>query len=150
VTNAIPFSIIKPTVQTPYSIDFEWWKKNERSWHVLLLGYLSAEDQTAFENGNPEQVFDIVDPITAEVKQVDALQHLLISKVARQEGFITETTSLVESVFRLLLANGNRPMNSTEIGEKLGRPATLILQVLSGKRIYQGLRPYLGSMPAGN
>jgi len=145
VTGAGQFSFIKPTVDTPYSIDFEWWKKNERSWRVLLLSYLSTEDRKAFENENAEQMYDIIDAQTAEVKQVDALQHLLITQYAQRDEFIMETTSLVESVFRLLLTNGNHPMTPTEIGERLGRSPVLILQVLSGKRVYQGLRPNISS-----
>ena len=30
------FSLVKPTVDTPFHIDFAWWKKNERDWHVYL------------------------------------------------------------------------------------------------------------------
>ena len=30
------FSLVKPTLQTPFHIDFRWWKQNERDWHVFL------------------------------------------------------------------------------------------------------------------
>ncbi len=136
-------SIIKPSLQTPYHIDFEWWKTNEMNWKVMLLSYLSPEDQKKFENNHQDIIYDIIDPITAEITRVDALQHTLISDYAKREGFISETTSLVEAVFRVFLAVGNKPMNSVEIAERLGRPANLVLQMLSGKRIYQGIRPYM-------
>ena len=39
------FSLVKPTLQTPFHIDFEWWKQSDRSWRIYLRGYLSPEDQ---------------------------------------------------------------------------------------------------------
>ncbi len=139
-------SLVKPTVKTPYHIDFEWWKKSELNWRVLLMGYLSNEDQQIFEKmEDQDRQYDIIDANTGEVKRVDALQHLLISKYAQREGFISETTSLVEAVFRLFLASGNRPMTAEEIGEHLNRPPSLVLQMLSGRRIYQGIKPYSGA-----
>ncbi|MEI7988148.1 MAG: hypothetical protein WCI88_03845 [Chloroflexota bacterium] len=138
----IGYSIIKPTLKTPYHIDFEWWKQNERNWQIILLGYLSPEHRQVLQEMSQEQKFDIIDPQTAEVRQVDALQHLLMTDYSKREDFISETTSLVEAIFRLFLVNGNHPMSSEEISGKLDRPAPLILQMLSGKRVHQGLRPY--------
>lgn len=134
------FSIVKPTLQTPFHIDFDWWSQNERNWRIHLMTYLSEEHRQSF-SGSEGETFDIVDPQTGEVKQVDGLQHLLMSTYAKRPGFVTESTSLVESIFRLLLANGNRALTPVEIGEKLGRPPEPILRVLSGKQVYRGLRP---------
>jgi hypothetical protein len=139
-------SFVKPTINTPYHIDFEWWKKSELNWRVMLMAYLSNEDQQAFEKAeDQDRQYDIIDSETGEVISVDALQHLLISKYAQREGFIDDTTSMVEAIFRLFLANGNYPMTAEEIGERLNRPPTLVLQMLSGRRIYQGIKPYVGS-----
>jgi hypothetical protein len=69
---------------------------------------------------------------------------MLITKYANRADFITESTSLVESIFRLFLTNGNSPLNSEELGEKLSRPPLTILKTLSGPRIYKGMRPLLG------
>ena len=134
-------SIAKPTLQTPYHIDFNWWSQSENNWRILLMGYLSEEHQQAFKESSGEDLFDVVDPETAEVSRVDGLQYLLMAHYAQQEGFITANTPVVESIFRLLLANGNRPMTPAEIGEKLNRPPETILMVLSGIRVYRGLRP---------
>ena len=30
------FSLIKPTLQTPFHIDFDWWRANDTNWHVAL------------------------------------------------------------------------------------------------------------------
>lgn len=48
MTEAKRFSLVKPTAETPFHIDFEWWKKNERDWHVYLRSLLCAEHREAF------------------------------------------------------------------------------------------------------
>lgn len=85
---------------------------------------------------------DWVDPATAEVKQVDGVQNILMTHCVRQPDFLTEQTALVEAVFRLFLTNGNIPMSSLELGERLNRSPQTILRTLAGPRIYKGIRPY--------
>jgi hypothetical protein len=87
------------------------------------------------------EMVDFVDPQTAEVTQVDGVQHMLISHCAQQPEFIAPHTALVDAIFRVFLANGNSPLSPQELGERLGRPADTILRMLSGGRTYRGLRP---------
>ncbi len=135
------FSIVKPTIHTPFSIDFNWWKNHDRDWRVFLRGYLSPEDRSRYLEQNNEDLVDIVDPDSGEVHAVDGLQHIIITQYARQDDFITQSTSASEAVFRLLLANGNTPMTPVELGERMGRDPDVILRMLSGKRVYKGIRP---------
>lgn len=135
-------SLLKPTVKTPFHIDFEWWKQNERDWQVFMRSLLCAEHQEAFASIEEGDLIDWIDPETAEVKQVDGLQHAIISHCARQPEFSNEKTALVEAVFRNFLANGNIPMSAEELGKRLGRPADTILRTISGARVYRGLRPF--------
>ena len=135
------FSLVKPTLQTPFHIDYQWWSQNDRDWRIYLRGYLSPEDLDAFGEADEVEKVDLVDPETAEVQQVDGLQHLLISRYANRDDFITETTSLIESIFRLFLASGNMPMSAEELADKLGRHPRTILRTLSGPRVYKGMRP---------
>ncbi len=86
-------------------------------------------------------MIDWVDPETAEVQQVDGVQHVLINHCAKLEDFVTNHTSLVDAVFRTLLANGNTPLTPEELSMRLGRPATTILMTLTGFQVYKGLRP---------
>ena len=86
-------------------------------------------------------MIDWVDPETAEVNQVDGLQHVLITHTAQREGFLGERTAVVEAVFRLFLKNGNTPMTIVDISEKLSRDPKPILKTLSGIRVYRGIRP---------
>ncbi len=135
------FSLIKPTLQTPFHIDFDWWQKNERDWHVYLRSLLCPEHQEVFVDVRQGEMIDWVDPRTAEVKPVNGIQHTLMTHCARRPEFVTEQTALVEAVFRLFLTNENMPMTAQELGSLLGRPPETILRTLSGPRVYKGLRP---------
>lgn len=135
--------LVKPTLQTPFHIDFDWWKNNDRSWKVYLKSYLPEDLQDSLSQSGDDALIDIVDSETAEVHQVEPLQHLLISTYAKQDDFITESTTVSESIFRLLLANGNAPLTAQEIGLKLGREPRTVLRMLSGSRVYRGIRPIL-------
>jgi hypothetical protein len=134
-------SLIKPKLTSPFMIDFEWWKKHDRNWRVFLRSFLCEEHQEIFEELDNDEVIDWVDPKTAEVTQVDGMLHVLISHCAKQEGFLDERRTLVDSVFRLLLSQGNRPMTPEEMGEILNRPPSTILRTFSGIRVYKGIRP---------
>jgi hypothetical protein len=135
-------SLIKPSLQTPFHIDFEWWQKNERDWHVYLRSLLCPEHQEMFAGVQEGEMIDWVDPRTAEVKSVNGIQHTLMSHCARRPEFVTEQTALVEAVFRLFLTNDNLPMTPEDLGARLNRPPQTILRTLSGPRVYKGLRPF--------
>jgi len=134
-------SLVKPTLQTQYHIDFDWWRDNDRDWRVYLRNFLCLEHQQTFANLDTSEQVDWVDPDTAEVQRVDGLQHILITHCAKQPTFITHQTTLVDSVFRLFLANGNIPLTPEELADQLGRNSRTILKTLSGMRVYRGLSP---------
>ena len=134
-------SLLKPTVRTTFQIDFEWWKESERDWHVYLRSLLCSTHQESLVNLEEGQMVDWVDENTAEVREVDGIQHALMSHCARQPEFVTPQTALVEAVFRLFLVNGNQPMSAEDLAARLGRPANTILTTLAGPRVYKGLRP---------
>lgn len=145
MTEAKRTSLVKPTANTPFHIDFDWWKKNERDWHVYLRSLLCAEHRETYTNAEEGETVDWVDPVTAEVKQVEGVQNALMTHCVRQPDFLTEQTALVEAVFRLFLTNGNIPMSSQDLGARLNRPADTILRTLAGPRVYKGIRPYNSS-----
>ncbi len=138
-------SLVKPTLQTPFHIDFDWWQEHDRSWRVYLRNVLPSDIQEGLGDADPEAKIDIVDSETAEVKQVDGLLHLLITKVATRDDFLTEHTAMVDAIFRIFLANANKPLNAEELSQRLGRPSQTILRTLSGPRVYRGVRPILES-----
>ena len=134
-------SLLKPTVETPFQIDFDWWMEHDRSWRVHLRSCLCEEHQKMYADFSGDEKVDWIDPETAEVQIVDGLQHTLISHCAKDEDFITEHTTLTESLFRLFLSNGNQPLSPEELAEELDRQPGKILQTISGPRVYKGIRP---------
>ena len=135
-------SLVKPTIETPFHIDFNWWQQHDREWRVHLRSLLSEEDQETFKDIiSGEKMLDFVDPSTAEVHLVDGLQHVLITKTAQEEGFLDPKTAVIEAIFRLFLMNGNLPMSVQEIGLELDRDPKPILRALAGPRVYRGIRP---------
>lgn len=143
MTEVKRYSLVKPTLDTCFHIDFEWWRMKDRDWRVHLYSNLCQEHQELFSATSAEELVDWVDAITAEVQRVDGMQHVLITHCAKQPGFITAHTALVDAVFRVFLSNGNTPLNSIELGERLNRQPLIILRTLSSVRVYKGIRPCL-------
>ncbi len=137
-------SLVKPTLETPFHIDFDWWSQHDRDWRIHLRSLLSPEDLERFADIiDGDVLLDWVDPDSAEVHQVDGLQHVVITHTAQKEDFLKEHTAIVEAIFRILLKNGNSPMTASEFGGLLERDPKPILRTLSGARVYRGIRPIL-------
>ena len=134
--------LVRPTVDTRFHIDFGWWEKAERDWEVYLRSHLCEPHQASYADLETSSMVDWVDPVSAEVTRVPGIQHTVIRHCSRLPDYITPQTTLVHAVFRVFLANGNTPLSSTKLGERLGRPALTILKTLSGPRVYKGIRPY--------
>jgi hypothetical protein len=138
------FSLIKPTIDTPFHIDFVWWKQHDNNWRIFLHDCLCSIHQAKFTNLDDESWVDWIDPETAEVARVDGLQHILMSHCAKQSDFLTNNSSLVDAVFRAFLANGNTPLSPNELAPQIHRPADTILKTLTGPQLYKGIRPCHG------
>jgi len=133
---------VKPTLDTKFHVDYEWWEREGRDLRVYLLSHLPPEQREFFMQHRQTEDVDWVDPVTAEVSKVDALQRA-IHEASQQSDFITPYLSLVDAVFRVFLANGNTPLTPQELSERIGRPPMIILRTLSGTTVYKGLRPFL-------
>ncbi len=135
---------IKPTLETKFHIDYNWWEREERELRVYLLSHLPPQQRELFArqtDADAEEI-DFVDPVTAQVYKVDPLRRALQS-ASEQEDFITPHTSLVDAVFRVFLANNNTPLTPLELGERTGRQPMTILRTLTGQNVYKGLRPFI-------
>jgi hypothetical protein len=135
------FSYVRPTVNTPFNIDFEWWKNHDSNWKIYLREFLCDDHKDSFADADFDVMIDWVDPETAEVIVMDGLQQVLISHCAKQDDFITEHTTLVNAVFRIFLSNGNTPLTPNELSEAVHKSPITILKTLSGPRVYKGIRP---------
>ena len=141
--NAAPASsLVRPSLNTRFHIDYDWWDRAERDLEVYLRSHLCPTHQESYADVDPARKVDHVDPETGEVTRVAGIQHVLISHCAQQPGYLSGQTSLVNAVFRVFLSNGNTPLSPEELGERIGRPAQMILRTLTGPRVYKGIRPY--------
>ena len=136
-------SLVKPTLETPFHIDFSWWRQNDQEWSVYLGSLLGPEYTETLSKIKGDEILDMVDPQTAEVTRVDVIQYFLATHFADNDDKDKGGSSLVESIFRVFLKNGNSPLSSRQLGEALERPPNTILRMLSGDRVYRGLRPIL-------
>lgn len=141
MTTEVPSSLVRPTLQTSFHIDYDWWDRADRDLEVYLRSHLCPEHQELFKEADPHELVDHVDPQTGEVSEVARIYDVLISHCARQPAYVTPQTSLVNAVFRVFLANANQPLTPEQLAESTSRPARMILRTLSGSRIYKGIRP---------
>jgi len=141
-TTGKPGFLIKPTLETKFRVDYSWWEKSSEDLRTYLLSHLLQEQRERLSQSDEVRTVDYIDPDTGEVLELDELG-LAIQTAAENPNFINQQTSLVDSVFRVFLANGNQPMTPVELAERTGRSANTILKTLSGGQIYKGIRAIL-------
>ena len=137
---ALP-TLVKPTLDTPLHIDYDWWERQELRIGMELRIHLCQEHREVFKDHFDTEKIDWIDEQTGEVTQIDGLQHVLQIHCSKQAGYISENLSLVDAIFRVFLANGNTPLTCGELGNIIGQPAEKILRTLAGHRVYKGIRP---------
>ncbi|HUS84053.1 MAG TPA: hypothetical protein VMX56_02830 [Anaerolineales bacterium] len=143
VTERSSAILVRPTLETKFHIDFEYWDRADRDLNIYLRSHLCQEHQEVYADIEADTMVDSVNPKTAEVTRVQGIQHTLISHCALQPDYLTPQTTMVNAIFRVFLSNGNAPLTPEELGEILNRPARTILRMLSGGRVYKGIRPLL-------
>ncbi len=137
-----PSALVKPTLDTRYHIDYTWWEKNtEEDLRIYILSHLLPEQREKLSQATESVTLDFIDPVTGEVMEVDELG-LAVQIAARDPNFINQQTSLIDSIFRVFLSNGNQPLSAHELEERTARPAATILKTIGGTRVYKGIRPY--------
>jgi hypothetical protein len=134
-------ALVKPTLDTPFHVDYGWWERNRLQTSVELRTHLCPEHRAVYSEHFDTQKIDWVDERTGEVTQVDGVQHVLQVHCSKQPGYINDRLSLVDAVFRVFLANGNAPLTCKELSSIVGHPPEKILRTLTGRQIYKGIRP---------
>ncbi|MBL8148264.1 MAG: hypothetical protein JNL34_17945 [Anaerolineae bacterium] len=135
-----PATLIKPTLDSLYHIDYEWWERSGKDLNQALIAQLPQYLRDNLSARPGETTLDYVDPATAEVTPENELM-LAIRMAAQGPEFVTPQTSITDAIFRSFAANGNQPMSVNELGVLLARPPQTILKMLSGREVYYGLRP---------
>jgi hypothetical protein len=133
---------LKPTVDTKFHIDLNWWQRQNKDIRIFLLDVLCEECRGELGDLAEERIVDMIDRDTAEVKRVDATWEAIGACCSVHPGYITMDTPLLESIFRVFLANGNKPLSLRELHARLDRkPPETILRLLTKGRVYLGIRP---------
>ena len=136
---------MRPTVDTKFHIDFDWWEEKERNFRLHLLSHLCSDCQSRYKDHREAELIDWVDADTAEVTKVDGLWHSLRICCSQRPDYVDELTPLTTAVFRTFLANGNEPLSPVELQDRLRRPADTILRTIGGVRVYHGIKPVKGN-----
>lgn len=132
---------VKPTVDTKFHIDFDWWEEEGRNFRVHLLSHLCPECRSRYKDYREAELVDWIDADTAEVTQVDGLWHSLRTCCSLKSDYIDELTPLTTAIFRIFLANGNEPLSPLELQERVHRSAETILRTVGGFKVYDGIKP---------
>ena len=122
-------------VKTPWFIDLDWYQLNNRSFSTLAQRYLCAKCSERLAVGEGEI---LADELLAAIKDC----------CSKEPDFITGGLPILESIFRLFLANGNQPLDLEELGKELSkrrggdpyRTSVEILSRLLKSDRYYGLR----------
>ncbi|GAB4571987.1 MAG: hypothetical protein Kow0077_10180 [Anaerolineae bacterium] len=134
---------VKPTLDTKFHIDYDWWERSDQDLQVNIVAQLLPEQREYFSEHGAGRESDWIDPDTAEVRRVNALE-MALQEAARDPAFFEPPVSLVNAVFRVFLTNGNEPLSPQELAAIIKRPPMMILRTLSGQQVYKGIRPYTG------
>lgn len=132
----------KPTIDTKFHIDYQWWEESGRDFRFYLREQLCDDCRKRFTSHRETETVDWVDPDTGEITEEDALLQCLRRECASKPDFISERVPLVSAIFRLLLVSDNTPMSPRQMHDKIfwKQPET-ILQTIGGPQVYLGIRP---------
>jgi hypothetical protein len=116
-------------------IDLDWLEQNNRSFLALAQGCLCSKC-TKKQKGNTEPI--------SPAELIATIEDCC----AKSSGFISDRSPILDSIFRLFLANGNQPLSLQELSKQLAkwrgdngpRTSVEVLSRLLGDERYYGLR----------
>jgi hypothetical protein len=118
-----------------WSIDMDWFEANNRSLIALVRGSLCEKCRKRLDS---EGKLNSLDDLLATIRDC----------CSTEPSFISGELPIMESVFRLFLANGNQPLDLIELGRQLSerrgvdtyRTSVEILSRLLKNDRYYGIR----------
>ena len=134
---------IRPTLDTKFHIDFDWWEQNRRDLRVYLHQNLCQECRKKYPTHHGLETVDWIDPETAEVYPVDGLWQALRTHCQNQDNYIVDEIPLTNAIFKIFLANGNTPLTAVELGVRINKMPEKLLRVIGRGRVYDGIKPIL-------
>lgn len=119
-------------VSPRWFIDLDWYQQNSCSFSALASACLCPECR---------------ERLGEKLVSAEELLTAIRDCCSKKSGFITPKTAILESIFRLFLANGNQPLDLEELGRQLGErrgdiycTSTEVLSRLLSSNQYYGLR----------
>jgi len=134
---------IKPNLETPFHIDYDWWEQQGLDLNVKLVSHLCPEHRDAYVGQPVGDKIDWLDWETGEVRPVDGLQYIITTHCSKEPGYVLQAPTILEAVFRAFLSASNQPMSSRALASLIGQRPEQVLRVLAGRRVRLGLRPLL-------
>ena len=119
-------------VKPCWFIDLDWYQQNKRSFSDLARAHLCPKcNERLKENASANKLLSTIKDCCSKTP-----------------GFITGNSPVLESIFRLFLANGNQPLDLDTLGEQLSewrgidtyRSSAEILSCLLKDEEYYGIR----------
>ncbi|MBI3538151.1 MAG: hypothetical protein HY070_11425 [Chloroflexi bacterium] len=124
--------IPRPDIHTLYQIDLAWFENNNRDFRSELHSALCEECRARYPDASEKRAIDRVHPTTAEISRVDALWESVVDHCALRADYIAPTTPMTIAIPRALFANGNQPMSSEQLYQRIRKnSAEGILRVLN-------------------
>lgn len=133
---------LRPTTATKFQIDFLWWETQNKDIRVFMRDLLCSECREGLASMPGVSKVDMIDPETAEVTRVDALWEAIRACCSLKPDYITQDTPILDGIFRVFLANGNKPLSVEQLHERLDKkPPDVILRMLTRGQVYLGIKP---------
>lgn len=122
-------------VRPRWFIELDWYQPSNRSFSALAQGCLCPKCRKRLRGKE------------GEISAADLLSNIK-DCCSKTPDFVTSKLPILESVFRLFLANGNQPLDLEELGQQLGerrggdasRTSIEVLSHLLKSDQYYGLR----------
>ncbi|MCB0076271.1 MAG: hypothetical protein KDD73_02535 [Anaerolineales bacterium] len=131
------FNIRRPTIDTPFHIDWGWFERNRLSAESAVYNQVCESHRAEVEPAGTDEM-DYIDSTTGEVFVTDARREVIMALCQFEDDYISAEMPLHQAVFRLLLASNNRPTSPAEMAAQLNRhdPQTLLRLLTSGSVSY--------------
>lgn len=94
--------------EAQWTIDLNWLQKNHRSFSTISKSSLCEKCRKKLKADS------------TEVSPADIIKSVQTC-CSKSEGFISPSVPFQASIFRVLLANGNKPLTLVEVGEQLSK-----------------------------
>jgi hypothetical protein len=136
------FKLLRPTLDTPFHIDWGWFERNQLNAESFVRGQLCYSCHQKFENGLEVEEVDHIDPETGEVFRMDNLRESILAHCQLQPDYLAPDVPVAQAILRIFLANNNHPLSALELSQRLRRSdAESLLRLLTASGVKNGIVP---------